>query len=267
MKSAFKTSLAALIVGTSLFTASIAAAQMPPVDLSQMDMSAHMPPKDEMRQIMLDMGMSPAMIEKELNNLYPNSDPVSDGKPTLPPTTCQDENENNVCDEEENDPEITECRTTYLDAITKYARDNYGDYLGTNASFVAGTCGLAAAHGAGYVQDGALLTDLDKLRVYSDYWTRVAQYGSYIYRSELESALGSDDEDFERMLAAMPPAMRTMTEGDGTSDTRSVGLSVHTKCENIRRQVGQSYRKSVLDRAVCVKHVPQPDLTEEPSDE
>ncbi|WP_418152748.1 hypothetical protein AB8615_03965 [Litorimonas sp. RW-G-Af-16] len=143
MRGMLITSFAAL----GLLSATAVSAQIP----TGGDMSAYMPSKAEMRKGLVEAGMTPAQIEQILSSMdFPEATVAAGTRVANAEPACEDANENDICDSEEADPDITQCRAIYQNAIYNAAQNLSGGTLGRNAVEVAQTCSMAAAGGTMY---------------------------------------------------------------------------------------------------------------------
>jgi len=265
MWGALRISVGTLVTGGAIFFASLTAAQVPS------DMSAYMPSKEDVRKSLVAAGMTPAQIEQALSSMsFPDAAPELAEKGV--PAPCADENNNDICDIEKNDPVITTCRKDYVNIIEKTATDSYGDYLGTNSLRVSQICGMASLGGTMHEEGGAVYADVKQYSVNPiiDYWETIRKYSVNIYgkSSPMPELEDMNDAALEGVIAHLPPAFRDMNNSTGGFRTRA--MPVFNKCESIRRRVADLYSRDVVDRTICVKHLPPPaevnDL-EVPSDE
>ena len=229
------------------------------------DISAYMPSKAEMRQGLVEAGMTPAQIETILSSMdFPEEDAV---QASDKPTPCIDENANDICDADETDPVITQCRKVYQTELYATSRGLYGDSMGRNAIEVAQTCSMAAAGGAmtkGY-EDGASgwHFDMDKLMETSSYWTAILSHGRYLSDTDFPEIDNMDEAQLQEMMSSFPRDLQAMMRAAGSEDLKSIAMPIHNKCERLRSRVGSNYRNNVLVDKVCVDYVPD----KEPADE
>lgn len=258
-------SMLALILG------SFALAPMAAAQYSQEDIAAMMPSKAEMRAQMEAAGMDPAMMEQVLANMPDNPSDLSANDQGDGP--CLDANDNDICDDEENDPEIKVCRKFYLNAIEKVAKDTYGRRLGDNALQIGQTCSVAAIGGSMKNEDGAWFVDINRMTGLNAYWEAVIAHGRYLNNNPMiaDPRFLETDEEFNRAMAQFAPDLRSMMSGgpssmDGTA-FRVATIPVHNRCENIRRYVGKAWRNSVHDKTICLPQGPEPQMTDMPETE
>ena len=282
------TFFAKLVLTTTLLAASV------------MTVSAQLPSLEEMRAQLLAAGMTPEQVDEALKGLSEQLPSLGDGAPSAPigssskPAPCEDENENDVCDDEEDESEVTRCGISYLDAITKFALDNYGTRLGEDPVGIALTCQVVASAQLGPPTESNVLSRSFSEKVYrvnaiADYWNAVLRRGG-----ELSPSLRRRYERIERLPAALrrrelssdlrpiiaitdklDSSPAHVTEADKARERRliqqlfNLAVPVNKRCENIRNNVGGFYRSQYPDEAVCLVDVPEDDDESEdmPEDE
>jgi len=221
--------------------------------------SAQAPTMADVRAQLEATGMSPSEIDQVLASIPMAPSAVV----TVPAPACADENQNDVCDDEENDPQVTECRKTYLNIIESKARKNYGTRLGETAMRISQTCSTAAAGGTMYIKPsdgssrGSREYNTDQLFKIAGYWNEVLAYARYLEPTEVE--LDIDDENIDSIIAGFPRDLRALLQnagGDG-NDFYETALPIHERCEKIRGYVGQSYRASVHHNTICLPAAPE----------
>jgi len=242
---------------------------------------AQMPSEAEMRAQLQAAGMTPSQIDKALasmREMMPLNAPAGDL--AVSNDVCIDENENDVCDDEENDPDMTTCRTVYLNIIEKVALERYGTRLGVRAARIGQTCSMAAVGGSlrfghgdidreerGGQDDKGWYFDTDELTEIADYWQAVMSYSRYLYPSDEEIEAYADLydlDDIDSIIGQLPSDLRIMLRSiyrNRSGDTGilvSTALPVHRRCERIRKQVGHRFRNTVHHRTICVPDAPQP---------
>ncbi|WP_371397958.1 hypothetical protein [Fretibacter rubidus] len=265
-----------LLCVAAFVTAPMAAAQASPYSMTPEQIAAMMPSKSEMRQGLVEAGMTPAQIEQILSGMdFPNeasnAAPVANGLTKTMQQPCDDVNDNDICDNEEGDPAVSACRTKYLNVVTKYSEDLYRGSLGKTPVRVAQTCSMAAVGGTMYYgqkpgsasasSSPAWYHNMDDLMSIAAYWDQIMAYANYLddgYGAE-EVVDNMSDAELERRISQFPPDLQRMmrghVEGSGAS-FRNIALPVHNKCEVIRRRVGSAFRQNVLDYSVCTTVVP-----------
>ena len=234
--------------------------------LSGVPASAQMPSKAEMRQQMLEAGMTPEQVETAMEavaSFMPPPEAISTAgvtqKPMLP---CEDENENRICDEDEDNPETIQCLQTYVNIVEREAQESYGDELGKNALRVAQTCSTAVIGGtmyygypggpdAGGEGGKAWYTDMDKMLPISGYWKNVIAYARHIYGP------GPDMPDFDEsnfdfarideIMAGLPPALQSMLSPDAAENIEEISKPIHKIQSQFTKNVKLSAAALVRD--------------------
>ena len=235
-----------------LFLSSYANGQVPE------DISAYMPSKAEMRKGLEDSGITPEQIEKILNSMdFPNENPPNVKSLPNTPQPCADTNENDICDMDESDPIITQCRKVYQSELHKSSRGLYGDALGRNSVEIAQTCLMAAAGGSmTYIPESGWIHDMDKLMETSSYWQAVLSHGRYLDGSDIIEMDDLSDERVKEIISTFPRDLQAMLRAAGTEAMRSTSGSIHDKCQNVRSRVKDNYRSKALVDTICIKYVP-----------
>jgi len=228
------------------------------------DLSAFMPSKAEMRKSLVDSGMSAAQIEQILNSMdFPEEIESNETASSETESKCVDVNENEVCDADEDDPDVRQCIAIYQNELYATSSSLYGNSLGRNAVEVAQTCSTAAAGGTQVFSTdsngGFWRYDIDQLIDIGSYWTQILSHGRYLGDHDMPEMDELSDAQLQSIMAGFPHDLQTMMRSAGSSDFRTIAEPIHRKCEHIRSRVGNNYRKNSLVKNVCTRHVPDAD--------
>lgn len=273
-----KTVVKSFILIAGCFTLSLPAlAQFTPEQIQAM-----MPSKAEMRQGLVESGMTPAQIDQILSGMdFQNEAPAAANKPGNPDGACVDEDANGVCDEAEDGDILVltdmepVCADIYANAMTKFVRDRYNSDLGRSVVEIAQTCVTAAPGGLqyfGYPKDytgprdgsGAWCVDTDALVPLANYLDGVRKSG--LRSGEFpDRDMDIDIDNLDALLATLPRDLRSLmtpaaagVSADGSA-FRDLALPIHNKCEVVRKRVGAMYNSKVVDKRVCEPVPPMPD--------
>ncbi|MEP1230481.1 MAG: hypothetical protein ABJG88_07380 [Litorimonas sp.] len=242
--------------------------------VSAAQVHAQAPDLEEARSILIEQGLSPEQVDEFLGHISGATALGVDGVSKA--EGCEDSNGNDTCDDEENDSEITRCSVSYLDAITKFAVENYGTRLGDDPVGIALTCQASAVGGS-----SGRNVDVQESNAILEYWDTVLRQGG-----ASSSSLRRRYERIERLppasrLTELPRDLRPLIKNSDERErlAESVHLDerereradfllkeylrlahpVNERCENIRRNVGTYYRALYPDDAVCLANVPVAD--------
>lgn len=232
------------------------------------DISAFMPSKAEMRKSLVESGLSSDQIEQILSSMdFPEDITSNEASQIEIESSCEDVNENKVCDSEEDDPEVRQCLSVYQNELYATSSRLYGDSLGTNAVEVAQTCSTALA-GAGTKLHSAENSygsqgyDRGQFFKIASYWTKVLSHGRYLGDHDVPEIDDLNEVQLQSLISSFPHDLRVMMRAAGTSNMYNLAKPIHAKCERIRANVGENYRNNVLTKKICSRHVPDAGTTE-----